>query len=59
MAKNIKFTSDGCEIDGVVFARTYCNHSDKFDLIFGPVTLQLKGKKDSKGQLIVSTVRNI
>lgn len=55
----IKFTSDGCEIDGVVFARTYCNHSDKFDLIFGPVTLQLKGKKDSKGQLIVSTVKNI
>ena len=55
----IKLECNGCKIDGVVFARTYCNHSDKFDLIFGPVTLQLKGKKDSKGQLIVSSVKTI
>lgn len=55
----IKLESNGCKIDGVVFARTYCSHSDKFDLLMGPVTLQLKGKKDSKGQLIVSSVKTI
>ena len=55
----IKLESNGCKIDGVVFARTYCSHSDKFDLLIGPVTLQLKGKKDSKGQLIVSSVKTI
>ena len=55
----IKLESNGCEIGGVVFARTYCTHSDKFDLTFGPVQLQIKGKKDAKGQLIVSTVKTV
>ena len=53
----IKFTSDECEINGVVFARTYCAHSDKFDLTFEKPRLQLKGKKDSKGSFIVSSVK--
>lgn len=55
----IKLESNECSIDGVVFSRCYCNHSEKFDLTFGPVTLQLKGKKDSKGKLLVSTVKTI
>lgn len=55
----INLTSNGCDIEGVVFARTYCSHSDKFDLTFGPVQLQIKGKKDTKGKLIVSTVKAI
>lgn len=55
----IQVNSDGCDISGVVFARTYCAHSDKFDLTLGEPTLILKGKKDSKGQLIVSSVRYV
>ena len=54
----IEVESDGCHISGVVFARTYCAHADKFDMILGEPTLILKGKKDGKGQLIVSTVKN-
>lgn len=53
----ITATCNGCTINGVVFASTYCRHSDKFDLTLGPVTLRLKGKKDDRGQLIVSSVR--
>lgn len=53
----IKFESDDCMIDGVVFARTYCAHADKFDTTFEAPILQLKGKKDSKGQFIVSSVK--
>lgn len=55
----IKLTSNGCDVEGVVFARTYCSHSEKFDLTLGPVQLQIKGKKDAKGKLIVSTVKAI
>ena len=37
----IKLTSNGCDVEGVVFARTYCSHSEKFDLTLGPVQLQI------------------
>ena len=53
----IKVDVNGSEIDGVVFAKTYCNNVDKFDLMLGPVDLKIRGKKDSKGQLIVSSVK--
>lgn len=55
----IKLDAENCEIDGVVFARTYCNNVDKFDLMFGQVELKIKGKKDEKGQLIVSSVKTV
>lgn len=50
--------ADGCMIDTIVFARQYCNHADKFEIRNGehPV-LKFKGKKDSKGKLIVSSVK--
>lgn len=55
----VTLSADGCTIDAVVFARTYCAHSDKFEIYndIHPRVL-IKGKKDSKGKLIVSSVKS-
>ena len=55
----VTLESQGCTIDAVVFARTYCNNVDKFE-IYNEVYPQvlIKGKKDAKGKLIVSSVKS-
>ena len=55
----VTLESDGCKIDAIVFARTYCRHADKFEILndVHPV-INVKGKKDGKGALIVSSVKN-
>lgn len=55
----ITVEKDNCQIEGVVFARTYCAKSDLFDIAFGSVQLLIKGKKDSKDKLIVSSVKSV
>ena len=54
MMSFITLDSEGCIIEGVVFARTYCKNADKFEELNKEIIL--KGKKDEKGQLIVSSV---
>ena len=53
----VTLSSNGCIIDAVVFARTYCSKSDLFDIAFGPKQVLIKGKKDAKQKLIVSSVK--
>ena len=53
----VTVSSNGCVIDSVVFAKTYCSKSDLFDIAFGPKQIMVKGKKDSKSKLIVSSVK--
>lgn len=55
----VTLISNGCTIDAVVFARTYCSKSDLFDIAFGPKQVMIKGKKDSKNKLIVSNVKPV
>lgn len=55
----ITVSSNGCTIDAVVFAKTYCAKSDLLDITFGPVQIMIKGKKDSKSKLVVSNVKPI
>lgn len=54
----VTLESNGCTIESVVFARQYCNNYDKFE-IYNDVYPQvlIKGKKDGKGKLIVSSVK--
>lgn len=54
----VTLESKGCTIDAIVFARTYCNNVDKFE-IYNDVhpNVLIKGKKDEKGKLIVSSVK--
>lgn len=54
----VTLESQGCNIEAVVFARTYCANVDKFE-IYNDVYPQvlIKGKKDGKGKLIVSSVK--
>ena len=53
----VTLSSNGCIIESVVFARTYCSKSDLFDIAFEPKQVMIKGKKDSKNKLIVSSVK--
>lgn len=50
----VKVESEGCEIELIVFARTYCNNVDVFDILGGREII-VKGKKDEKGKVIVSS----
>ena len=50
-------SSNGCNIETVIFARTYCSKCDLLDISFGPKQVMIKGKKDGKGKLIVSNVK--
>lgn len=54
-----KIESDGITIPCVAFARTYCANSDKFEILQNKPqpTLIIKGKKDAKKQLIISSVK--
>lgn len=51
----VKLSLQGIPIDALVFASTYCKNRSSFDenLI---LTVTLRGKKDSKGKFIVSSV---
>ena len=53
----VTLSSNGCVIDSVVFARTYCSKADLFDITFAEKYVMIKGKKDSKNKLIVSSVK--
>lgn len=53
----VTISSNGCTIECVVFSRTYCSKTDLFDIEFGPKEIIIKGKKDSKNKLIVSSVK--
>lgn len=54
----VTLEAEGCTIESVVFARQYCNNHEKFE-IYNDVHPQvlIKGKKDGKGKLIVSSVK--
>ena len=52
----VKVESEGCEIELIVFARTYCKNVDVFDVIDGKEII-VKGKKDEKGKVIVSSAK--
>ena len=54
----IKVESDDCIIELVAFARTYCKYVDVFD-VMGGKEIKVKGKKDSKGKVVVSSVSKI
>jgi DNA polymerase-3 subunit alpha len=51
----VEGTSRGCEISGVVFARTYCANVDMFDMQRNTL-ITITGKKDEKGKMIVNAV---
>lgn len=51
----LRGTNRGCTVECVMFSRTYCSNSDKFDTVhYNHVTV--KGKKDDRGKLIVNKV---
>lgn len=54
-----KIESEGVTIPCVAFARTYCANSNKFEVREDrpQPTLIIKGKKDSRKQLIISSVK--
>ena len=51
----IKLSLQGIEIDALVFASTYCKNIKTFDTSLIQ-SVELRGKKDSKGKFIVSSV---
>lgn len=56
----VSLSSDGCNIESIIFARQYCANADKFEIRndINPRVL-IKGKKDGKGKFIVSSVKSI
>lgn len=52
----ITVESEGCVIELVAFARVYCNNVDVFDVLGGRDII-VKGKKDEKGKVLVSSAK--
>lgn len=52
----VKGNINNCTVDCVIFAKTYSKNVDLFDLKRNKAVL-IKGKKDEKGSLIVSSVK--
>lgn len=48
-------TFEGCTVECVIFSSVYCKNSDKFDMKYY-THVELKGKKDDKGKLVVNRV---
>lgn len=52
----VKLRINSCNVDGIIFASTYSKYLGAFDFALNPYRMvQITGKKDEKGKLIISS----